>query len=84
METLKWIIIIVCSIGTLIFNMTIIDSLLIPDPCFYHTNEMNPLLSLFYSSSGYHPEPNIFNIVFILIIGGVIGKWIFKLISKFL
>jgi len=79
---MKWLIIIICSILSLFLNFAVIDKLIIPDPCYYHTNEMNPILNLFYTSSsasGGHPEMNLFNIIFTIIIGGLIGKLVCNL-----
>lgn len=78
----KWLIITVFSISALFFNFAYIDNLIMPDPCYYHINEMNLILNLFYSSSsasGGHPEVNLFNIIFTIIIGGLIGKLICNL-----
>ena len=74
---MKWLIIIVFSISALFFNFAYVDNLIIPDPCYYHINEMNPILNFFYTSSsasGGHPEVNLFNIIFTIIIGGLTGK----------
>ncbi len=79
---MKWLIIIICAILLLFLNFTVIDKLIIPDPCYYHTNEMNPILKLFYtatSASGGHPEQNIFNLIFTILVGGLIGKLIYRL-----
>ena len=74
---LKWLIIILTSIGGLLFNFMVLDPLIMPDPCSYHTQEMHLVISLFYSISPYsggHPEISVFNVFFFLFIGGYIGK----------
>lgn len=82
---MKWLIIVVFSISALFFNFAYIDNLIMPDPCYYHINKMNPILTLFYTStsaSGGHPEVNLFNIIFTILIGGLIGKLVCTLYEK--
>jgi len=79
---MKWLVIITFSILAIILNFAIIDSIVMPDPCDYHSEEMSPLLRLFYSSSsasGGHPEINVFNVIFTALIGGLIGKLICRI-----
>ncbi|HCS21536.1 MAG TPA: hypothetical protein DIW47_13415 [Bacteroidetes bacterium] len=59
-----------------LFNYLILDSILIPDPCYYHSHEPGLLFHLFYdlpSSEGYHPFPSVFNFIFTLTIGALSG-----------
>lgn len=82
---MKWLVIVVFSILALFLNFAFINNLIIPDPCYYHTKEMNPILNLFYTSdgaSGYHPEINLFNIIFTIIVGGLIGRILCNLYLK--
>ena len=82
---MKWLIIVVYSISALFFNFAYVDNLIMPDPCYYHINKMNPILNLFYTStsaSGGHPEVNLFNIIFTIIIGGLIGKLVCRLFEN--
>ncbi len=82
---MKWLIIILFSIFATILNFAFIDKLVMPDPCYYHTKEMNLILNLFYSAtsaSGGHPEQNLFNLIFTIIFGGLIGKFACKLYEK--
>lgn len=82
---MKWLLIVVFAIVALILNFTIIDEIIMPDPCYYHTKEMNIILSLFYSSSpasGGHPEINLFNVIFTLTVGGLIGNKIHHFLEK--
>lgn len=84
-KTLKWILISICGIGMILNSFTVLYELLIPDICYYHTHEMNSVLSLFYSArpaSNGHPGPNILNFILSLLVGGIIGNRIFKLITK--
>jgi len=60
----------------LVFNFFVLEKILIPDPCFYHSNETNIVFDIFYfisSSEGGHPVPTSFNIIFTLAIGAVLG-----------
>ena len=84
-KKLKWLIIISCSLLALILNLAIIDKIIIPDPCYYHFNEMNSFMIFFYSASpasGGHPEPNILNLLVTIIIGGLLGKGLIQFISN--
>ena len=84
-KTLKWIFISVGGIIMFLISFTIIYNLLIPDLCYYHTNEMNSFMNLFYSAGGAsngHPEPNILNFITSILIGGILGNGIYKLITK--
>lgn len=58
------------------FNYFILDKILIPDPCYYHSHDTNKLFDIFYNlpaSEGYHPFPTKFNFVFTTIIGAILG-----------
>ncbi|RXP47716.1 hypothetical protein EC396_12280 [Lutibacter sp. HS1-25] len=84
-KTSKWIFISIGGIVVVLISFTLIYSLLIPDACYYHTHEMNSLMSFFYSAgpaSNGHPEPNILNLILSLSIGGVIGYRIYENIDK--
>ena len=55
-------------------NYTLIYDLIIPDPCYYHTHEMNFIMKIFYttdSAANGHPEPNMVNVL----LSGVAGAW---------
>ena len=45
---MKGLLIVVFAICTLVLNVTIIDEMVMPDPCYYHNHEMGILLGLFY------------------------------------
>lgn len=84
-KTLKYVLISAGSIGMFLINFTVIYDLLIPDVCYYHMNEMNPLMNLFYSAGGGsngHPEPNFLNFLVSILVGGFIGYKVFKLVMK--
>jgi hypothetical protein len=84
-KTLKWTFISVGGIIVFLISFTIIYELLIPDICYYHTNEMNSFMNLFYSAGGAdngHPEPNKLNFITSIIIGGILGNVIYKLGTK--
>lgn len=84
-KTLKYVLISIGSIGMFLINFTVIYDLLIPDVCYYHMNEMNPLMNLFYSAGGGsngHPEPNFLNFLVSIFVGGFIGYKVFKLVMK--
>ena len=59
-----------------VFNFLILDKILIPDPCYYHTHDTNKVFDIFYeltSGDGYHPFPTKFNFIFTATIGAVLG-----------
>ena len=79
--TAKQIIIVLLSVfaGTVlafVFNFFILDTILIPDPCYYHSHDTNKVFDIFYdlpSSEGYHPFPTKFNFIFTSTIGAIFG-----------
>ena len=84
-KTLKWIYITVSGIITFLISYTLIYDLIIPDICYYHTNEMNSFMNLFYSAGGAdngHPSPNLLNLIISLIIGGILGYVIYKYLTN--
>ncbi|WP_196892546.1 hypothetical protein [Aureivirga marina] len=88
MKRKRWIriIFIIVFAGISFFiSYGIIYNLLIPDPCFYHTNEMNSFMKLFYGTfpgENGHPSPNLFNIISSLFIGGFIGNYTYLKVLK--
>lgn len=59
-----------------VFNFLILDKILIPDLCYYHTNDTNKVFDIFYeltSRDGYHPFPTKFNFIFTATIGAILG-----------
>ena len=45
----KWLFIIIGGFITSIFSFTVLYYLLIPDLCYYHSHEMNYMMSLFFT-----------------------------------
>ena len=83
---LKWLFIILTSIGSLILNLSIIDPFIMQDPCLYHGKDMNFILKIFYTinnGSGSHFEVSIINLIFTLIAGGFIGNFLVRLLDKY-
>jgi hypothetical protein len=67
------------------FNYLFLEHILIPDPCYYHNRDTTLLFDLFYDLPGYaggHPTPTIFNLVFTLATGAILGWTIQKPLSK--
>lgn len=59
-----------------IFNFIVLENILIPDPCYYHSHDTNMLFDLFYeltASEGYHPFPTRFNFILTICIGALAG-----------
>ncbi len=59
-----------------VFNFFILDKILIPDPCYYHSHDTNKVFDIFYeltSGDGYHPFPTKFNFIFTATIGAIFG-----------
>jgi len=84
-KTLKWIFISVGGILMSLISFTLIYDLLIPDVCYYHMNEMNSFMNLFYSAGpaeNGHPGPNLLNLIVSLIIGGILGFGMYKLLTN--
>ncbi len=68
--------------GMAFTNFIVLDRILIPDPCKYHTASTTMLFDLFYvikSAEGFHPAPSLFNYLFTIGVGIFIGYWVFKL-----
>ncbi|WP_448701088.1 hypothetical protein ACFGVR_03210 [Mucilaginibacter sp. AW1-3] len=58
----------------------LIGDIIIGDPEAYDTDgiKTGPVFNLFYeisSNTGYHPEPSIFNGIFVTVIGVALGGW---------
>ncbi|HRE75560.1 MAG TPA: hypothetical protein PK637_10535 [Flavobacteriales bacterium] len=59
-----------------VFNYGIIEKILIPNPCYYHTHETNKVFDLFYglhASEGFHPFPTLLNFTITGALGAVLG-----------
>ena len=59
-----------------ILNFFILEKIIIPDPCYYHSHDTNKVFDLFYeltAKEGYHPTPTRLNVILTLITGGLAG-----------
>lgn len=66
-------------------NYSVLNTIFVPDPCYYHFNEMNWFMRIFYyadSGSNGHPEPNLFNLLVTISIGFWMGIVSSKMILK--
>ncbi|MFI0429806.1 hypothetical protein [Mariniflexile sp. HMF6888] len=80
----KWFFLLFGGCLTLIINYYLYD-LIIPDPCYYHNHQANFWINLFYNTGSItngHPEPNIFNFLFTIIMGLLIGNMIYNYSKK--
>lgn len=71
--------------STFFLNFFWFEGILIPDPCYYHEHDTNFIFDLFYeitASNGDHPFPTIFNLIFTLTIGALIGIAISTYLTK--
>jgi hypothetical protein len=67
------------SVLAFLFNFLLLDRMLMPDPCYYHSHEAGTVVRLFYeftSDSGGHPFPTIFNFIFTIAEGGAAGYFL--------
>ena len=67
-----------CFICFQLLNHSIIENIIIGDPCKYDVDKIKTgkLFDLFYtisSNTGYHPEPSTFNFYFTTILSLLIG-----------
>ena len=77
---IKWRFITVGGFIMCLISLVIYD-VLIPDPCYYHINNMNPMMHFFYDAgpaSNGHPFPNSFNFIVAFLIGGILGYQIYR------
>jgi hypothetical protein len=69
-----WLFVLAGMAFTFFANYTVIDKIIVPDPCYYHTHDTTKLFNLFYttySGDNGHPFPTVFNYIFTLAVGGV-------------
>ena len=70
------------------FYLSVIaEEYFIPDPCAYHTKEMNPILSIFYSTPTWnagHATSSVLTNILSLFIGVLFGVLLNKLVKKLL
>ena len=68
-----------------IVNITILQSILFPDPCFVHTHSDGENFLFFYeytASNGYHPSPTTLNLIVTDIIWYLLGELALKMYYK--
>lgn len=67
-------------------NYYLIQNLIIPDICYYHSRETNFIFDMFYTldfpGSNGHPIPTTFNLILTVITGGAFGLCTFKSLFK--
>lgn len=78
--------VVIFSCIALIVDFQLIENIVIPDICAYHSGESTTkLFDLFYdfpASGGGHPSPTAFHFIFTTFIGGITGYFISKRIFK--
>ena len=75
------LLVVVCIIVLQLLNHEIIERIIIGDACHYDTENIQTgeLFNCFYtisSNTGYHPEPNLFNVICTTCCGLLIGLFI--------
>jgi hypothetical protein len=61
---------------TYCINFYLLENVIIPDPCYYHSHDTNVIFDIFYELpawNGDHPVPTIFNMTFTIAIGAILG-----------
>lgn len=74
--------VIIGGIVVLLINVFLVERVIIPDICYYHSHDPNFFIETFYdfpSSEGSHPVPSIFNLSLSFITGGTLGFFFKKL-----
>mgnify|MGYP003610684090 CR=1 FL=1 len=70
---------------TFCINFYLLENVIIPDPCYYHSRDTNIIFDIFYEIpdwNGDHPYPTIFNMIFTIAIGAILGGIISTKILK--
>jgi hypothetical protein len=65
------------SITIVIILNILLNIIIIPDECYYHTHDTNFVFDLFFNTSSAtngHPEPTFFNLIFTIVLGLYIGR----------
>jgi len=66
----------ICGIVAILLNVFLIERLIIPDICYYHSHQTTFYFDIFFSfppSEGGHPVTSNFSIVLSFLIGGILG-----------
>lgn len=82
---MRFIFIAIGVISMLLFNIVILYSIIIPDPCYYHSHEINQILKIFYDgspASNGHPEPTLINFGITIVFGVYIANWYYRKYKK--
>lgn len=67
------------ALGTITFfvlNYFVLERIIIPDPCYYHSHDTTKFFDLFYeltANEGYHPTPTNLNKILTLTTGVITG-----------
>ena len=59
-----------------VFNYLVLERIIIPDPCYYHSHDTTKFFDLFYeitAGEGYHPTPTNLNKILTLTTGAITG-----------
>lgn len=68
-------------VGAFLLNYYFIENILIPDPCYYHNRDAGFIFDLFYdkpTATGGHPLPTVFNFIFTMVVGLLLGLTTYK------
>jgi len=69
------------AVMALLLNLLLIEQLIIPDLCYYHSHPTTALFDVFYNfppGEGGHPAPTLFNLIITLLLGGLMGFMLAK------
>ena len=68
-----FLVVVIRAISAFLFNVLLIERLIITDICYYHSHLTTFIFDIFYSfpsSEGGHPTTSNFSIILSLVIGG--------------
>ena len=69
------------GISVFLFNVLLIERLIIPDICYYHSHDTNFVFDVFYSfppAEGGHPITSDFSMILSFAIGGFFGFYLIR------
>jgi ribose/xylose/arabinose/galactoside ABC-type transport system permease subunit len=64
------------AILALLLNVFVLEKIVIPDPCYYHSHDTSKSFDLFYefkAIDGGHPSPTWLNLIVTILIGALTG-----------
>jgi hypothetical protein len=73
------------AVAAVNLNYFWLESIIIPDPCYYHEHHPSRLFMLFYDQPymrNGHPEPSTFNLLCSLFIGALPGYLYYRKIAR--